>query len=123
HQRRAVLTDDLRRVAFPDHEPGRLRAVGQQRLTVLEQRPHIRLGDGEALLRLPDREATAGLVLALPRRAAKGAAVLLDLAVAVRAGADRAGQRSAVLPHELRGVAVDVRQLCRARALSPRLRR
>src|SRR6185437_8950148 len=52
--------------------------------------------DGAALGRLPDHEAAARLLAALPRRAAVGAAVLADLAAALGAGGDRlagAGRR------------------------------
>jgi len=55
---------------------------------VLEEVAGLAGADAAALLLLPDHEAAARLLLALPRRAAVRGPVLADDAVAVGAGAD-----------------------------------
>src|SRR5204862_8230062 len=90
-QRSAVLTHDLRCVAVDENELCRARSL-KLRLAGLEQRADVVGGDGEAGLRLPDREAAAGILLAPVRGAAERRPVLLDLAVAVGAGAQRLGR-------------------------------
>src|SRR5437763_15823296 len=91
---RLVLALHLDRLLRGQHE-----AAAERPFAVLEVHPvrgalldHLAglVGrDGPALGGLPDHEAAPRLLAALPRRAAVGAAVLANVAAALRAGGDR----------------------------------